>query len=58
MRERLHAFAIDERPVPELEIHKAPQAIAAVRAPGSVIAEERVDRRRVDDAALARPAIE
>src|SRR5262245_52184690 len=58
MGEGLDSFAIDERAVPELEVEERPQPVAAVGAAGRMTTQERVHRGRIDDAALARAAIE
>src|SRR5688500_6973678 len=56
--ERLDAVAVDERAIPELQVHEGPDAIAAFGAAGGVIAQHPVDGGRLEDAALARAAIE
>src|SRR5262245_48522348 len=58
MRKRLNSFAIDEGAVPQLEVDEAPEAVAAVDRAGGVRAQKLVDGARLEDAALARAAIE
>src|SRR5204863_5498524 len=44
--------------MPELEVQEAPDAIAAVRASLGVMAQQAIDRLRIDEAALDRTAVE
>ena len=54
----LDTVAVDEGPVPELQVHERPDAIAAFGAAGGVVAQQLIDRGRVDDAALTGTAVE
>src|SRR5262249_36875958 len=58
MGQRLHAVAVDERAIPELEVEKTPKAIAGVGPARRVIADERFDGDGIDHAALTRSAVE
>src|SRR5688572_18321361 len=58
LRECLNAFAVDERAVPELQVHERPDGVTAGPPPGTVLVEQRFDGRRVDQPALAGAAIE
>jgi hypothetical protein len=58
MGEGLYSFVVDERPVPELEIHQAPDPIAAVGDAPGVVAQELIDGAGIDESPLARTAIE
>src|SRR5207249_9217907 len=58
MGQRLYPFVVDERAVPELEVQEAPDSVAAFGAALGVIAQQAIDGRGIDDAALARARIE
>src|SRR5688500_18693842 len=55
---RLNAVAVDERAVPEFQVHERPDGVAAGPPPGTVLVEQRLDSRRVDQSALAGAPIE
>src|SRR4051812_22304588 len=57
-RKRLHAFTVDEGAIPEFEIGQRPDGVAAIGAAVAVRVEQLFDGAGVDDAALARGAIE
>src|SRR5438046_2559803 len=58
MGQRLYSFVVDERAVPELEVQEAPDSVAAFGAALGVIAQQAIDGRGIDDAALARARVE
>src|SRR5688572_23561381 len=58
LRQRLDAVAIDERPIPELEVEECPDGVAAATETCTMVVEQLLDGARIDDAALARPRVE
>src|SRR5207253_8141896 len=56
--ERLDARAVDERAVPELQVHERPDGVPAVDGPVAMPVEHPFDCSWIDQAALARAAIE
>src|SRR5207244_12048824 len=53
MGKRLHSLSVDKRAMPQLEVDERPDAITALGGSGGVRAQQRVDRVRLEDAALA-----